>query len=116
MKQYLSIFNIFRKDLLCHTRSAVTIISIPFFALLVMVVFAFAFGAVSDNAQSKESAASILWIALTFGSVIGLSQTFVAEKENSCLKGLLLCPMERHIIYLGKLLGSLVVGVTLGAN
>ena len=41
--------------------------------------------------------------------LIGLSQIFVAEKENACLKGLLLCPIDRHVIYLGKLAGSLVI-------
>jgi heme exporter protein B len=48
----------------------------------------------------------ILWVALTFGGVIGLNRIFIVEKENSRLEGLMLCPVDRAIIYWGKLAGS----------
>ena len=108
MKQYASVFNILWKDMLSHFRSAETIISVPFFALITIVVFAFAFNT-GGTGFAAEQAAAIIWIAFTFAGVIGLSQAFVNEKENSCLKGLLLCPVERHIIFLGKLLVSFIV-------
>ena len=108
MKQYASVFNIVWKDMLSHFRSAETIISVPFFALITIVVFAFAFNAGQTGAVA-EQAAGIIWISFTFASVIGLSQAFVNEKENSCLKGLLLCPVERHVIFLGKLLVSFIL-------
>jgi len=108
MKQYASVFNILWKDMLSHFRSAETIISVPFFALITIVVFAFAFNT-GGTGFAAEQTAAIIWIAFTFACVIGLSQAFVNEKENSCLKGLLLCPVERHIIFLGKLLVSFIV-------
>jgi heme exporter protein B len=108
MKQYSRVFNIVWKDMLSHFRSAETIVSVPFFALITIVVFAFAFNAGQTGAVAEQTA-GIIWIAFTFASVIGLSQAFVNEKENLCLKGLLLCPVERHIIFLGKLLVNFVV-------
>ena len=108
MKQYASVFSIIWKDMLSHFRSAETILAVPFFALITIVVFAFAFNT-GHNGFVAEQTAGIIWIVFTFASVIGLSQAFVKEKENSCLKGLLLCPVERHIIFLGKLSVSFIV-------
>jgi heme exporter protein B len=51
-------------------------------------------------------APGILWVALTFGGVIGLNRVFAVEKENSRLEGLMLCPIDRAVIYWGKLAGS----------
>ena len=106
MKQTALIFTVFRKDFLCHIRSAAISLSIPFFALLVMVVFAFAFNASELREGREQTAAGIIWVAITFAGVIGLGETFAEEKENDCLKGLLLCPVERPVLFLGKLLGS----------
>jgi heme exporter protein B len=105
MKEYTAVFTIFLKDTVCYLRSAATAIAVPFFAMLVMVISAFAMNA-GENAGGAKAAPGILWIACTFAGVIGLSQAFFDEKQNDCLRGLLLCPVERHIIYLGKLTGS----------
>jgi heme exporter protein B len=108
MKQYASVFIITWKDIISHARSAETIISVPFFALITIFIFAFAFNA-GGTAAGAEQSAGIIWMVITFASVIGLGQAFVSEKENSCLKGLLLCPVERHVIFLGKLTVSFIM-------
>ena len=108
MKQYASVFNVVWKDMLSHFRSAETIISVPFFSIITIFVFAFAFNA-GQTGVAAEQSAGIIWIAFTFACVIGLGQAFVNEKQNSCLKGLLLCPVERPIIYLGKLAVSFIM-------
>jgi heme exporter protein B len=43
-----------------------------------------------------------------------LDASFASEKEAGCLDGLLLCPVDRGVIYLGKLLGNMILVFTTG--
>ena len=103
-KTFTKVFTIFWKDILTELRTREIIISVLVFALLVLVIFSFAFGTGVD--VTEMAAPGILWVALTFGGVIGLNRTFALEKENSRLEGLMLCPVDRAVIYWGKLAGS----------
>ncbi len=73
-------------------------------ALLVLVIFNFAFGTGTGTAELV--APGILWVSLTFGGVLGFNRVFIMEKENSCFEGLMLCPIDRSVVYWGKLAGS----------
>jgi len=101
---FSGIFAIFGKDLLCELRTKEVATSVLVFALLVVVIFNFAFESGGDTAGLV--APGILWVAFIFAGVLGLNRTFATEKENSSLEGLMLCPVERYVIYLGKLAGS----------
>ncbi|MFO8102057.1 MAG: heme exporter protein CcmB [Dehalococcoidia bacterium] len=104
MKDLGKIIAIVWKDILAEIRSREIGGSVLLFCLLVIVIFNFAL----QSEDIIESAApGILWVSFVFAGVLGLNHIFAAEKENSCLEGLMLCPVERHIIYWGKLLGSL---------
>lgn len=100
------IFAIFWKDLLSEFRTRELITSILVFALLVLVIFNFAFD--PDTGVLKIVASGILWVSLTFAGVLGLNRTFVSEKTDASLEGLMLCPVDRAAIYWGKLLSSCV--------
>jgi heme exporter protein B len=50
----------------------------------------------------------ILWTTLIFTGVLCLNRTFVAEKEQGCLEALMICPVNREVIYFGKVLGNLL--------
>jgi heme exporter protein B len=102
-RAFVKIFAIFWKDLLNELRTKEIIVSLLVFVLLVVVIFNFAF---DTGVEPNDTVASgILWVALTFGGVIGLNRTFAIEKENSRLEGLMLCPVDRAVIYWGKLAG-----------
>ncbi len=104
MKRTLSkVFAILWKDVLSEARTRDVATSVFVFALLVIVVFSFAF----EPGKIELVAAGILWVAFTFAGVLGLSRSFVLEKDKGCLEGLMLCPVDRGAIYLGKMLGSL---------
>jgi len=103
-KLFIRILAIFWKDMLTELRTKEVITSVLVFALLVLVIFNFAFGTRAD--ETELVAPGILWVALTFGGVIGFNRIFAVEKENSRLEGLMLCPMDRAVIYWGKLAGS----------
>lgn len=109
----LKIIAIYWKDIITELRTKEIIISILVFALLVLVIFSFAFDAASDITEAV--APGILWVALTFGGVIGLNRTFAMEKENSRIEGLMLCPIDRSVIYWGKLAGSLTFMLAVAA-
>ena len=97
---------IFRKDLLAEFRTRELVISVLVFALLVLVIFNFAFD--PDTGVINLVAPGILWVSLTFAGVLGLNRTFIHEKTNASLEGLMLCPVDRAAIYLGKLLSNCV--------
>jgi len=103
-KVFTKILTIFWKDMLREIRTKEVVVSVLVFALLVLVIFSFAFS--TGGEEMELVAPGIIWVALTFGGVLGFNRTFAMEKENSRLEGLMLCPMDRAIIYWGKLMSS----------
>ena len=105
MKETLiAVFAIFWKDILSGLRTKEVITSVLVFGLLVLVIFNFAF---EPGSGTREAVApGILWVALVFSGVLGLNRTYDPERENACIEGLMLCPVERHVIYWGKLASS----------
>ena len=98
------------KDLRCELRSKQTWMGMGLFALLVLVIFNFAFDLRVDN--KAAIAPGVLWVAFVFASLLGLGRTIAAEREKGSLDRLLLCPVDRKAIYLAKLLGNLLfIGV-----
>jgi heme exporter protein B len=98
---------IVRKDLLTELRGASTIVSMVLMGLLVVLVFNF--GTEPGTASASLARAGVLWAAFLFSGVIAVGRSFASEKEAGCLDGLLLCPVDRGVIYLGKLLGNLIL-------
>ena len=99
------ILAIARKDLVAELRSREIVTSVLVFAILVLIIFNFAFTV--DAATMTLVAPGVLWVAFTFAGVLALNRTFVPEKEEGCLEGLIACPAGREAIYAGKMLGSL---------
>ncbi len=104
------VFAILWKDVRCELRSKQTWIGMGLFALLVLVIFNFAFDLRVDNKASVAPGA--LWVAFVFASLLGLGRTIAAEREKGSMDRLLLCPVDCKAIYLAKLLGNLLfIGV-----
>ena len=98
------------KDIRCELRSKQTWTSMGLFALLVLVIFNFAFDLRVDNKAAIAPGA--LWVAFVFASLLGLGRTVAAEREKGLMDRLLLCPVDRKAVYLAKLLGNLLfIGV-----
>jgi heme exporter protein B len=98
------VFAILWKDILSELRTRDIMVSVFVFALLVIVIFSFAF----EPERVRLVAAGVLWVALTFAGVLGLSRSFILEKDKGCLEGLMLFPVDRSLIYFGKMLGNLI--------
>jgi len=100
------VWAIFRKDLLIELRTKDSLNSMLFFGVVVLVILNFALESVRDSVRS--AAPGILWVAFAFSGTLGLNRMFAAEKENSCLQGLLMIPVDRGVIYLGKMVAATV--------
>jgi heme exporter protein B len=94
------------KDIRYELRSKQTWLAMGLFALLVFVIFNFAFDLRVENRAAVAPGA--LWVAFVFASLLGLGRTIAAEREGGSLDRLLLCPVDRRAIYLAKLLGNLL--------
>jgi heme exporter protein CcmB len=92
-----------RKDLTVEVRSREVIYTTLFFAVTVVLVFAFAL--VREGRALEDAAAGILWIAIAFAGTLALGRTFERERQAETLRALLLAPADRPAIYVGKLVG-----------
>jgi heme exporter protein B len=94
------------KDIRYELRSRQTWTGMGLFAVIVLVIFNFAFDLRVDTMAAVAPGA--LWVAFVFASILGLGRTIAAEREKGSLDRLLLCPVDRKAIYLAKLLGNLL--------
>lgn len=114
MKGYFGpIFAILAKDVLLELRTKDILVSVVVFALLVIVIFNFALDP-TPNAVAMV-APGILWVAFTFGGVLGLNRSFALEKERGNMHGLMLAPIGRDAVYFGKFLGNFLFMVIVEA-
>jgi heme exporter protein B len=100
------ILAIVHKDIVAELRTKEMFSSMFVFALLVIVIFNFAFELRVANV--KQVAPGVLWVTFTFAGMLGLNRSFILEKDKGCLEGLLLAPVDRSAIYFGKMLGNLI--------
>ena len=98
---------ILRKDLTVEVRSGEIAYTTLFFAVACVLVFAFAL--VKEGKGPEDGAAGILWIAVTFAGNLALGRAFERERQAETLRALLLAPAPRPAVYLGKLLGIIVL-------
>jgi heme exporter protein B len=98
-----------RKDLVVEIRSRELIYTAVFFAVACLLIFAFAFveGRGSRATVIQNAPAGILWITIIFSGTLALGRTFERERQSDTLRALLMTPVERPAIYLGKLLSLL---------
>jgi heme exporter protein B len=94
------------KDILSEFRSREIIISVLVFTILVIIIFNFAFG--STAATMKITAPGMLWVTFTFAGVLSLNRSFIMEREEGCIEGLMVSPVSREVIYAGKMVGSFI--------
>ena len=87
-----------RKDILLELRSRDTLPAMLLFVVSTLVVFHFALP--SDS--SDLAAGGLLWVAIVFTALLGLTRAFAAEREQRLLDGLVLAPCDRSAIWLAK--------------
>ena len=96
-----------RKDFRVESRSRELVYTTLFFAVSCVLVLSFAF--VRGGEAVEGAAAGILWVAVAFAGTLALGRTFERERQAETLRALLLSPVERAAVYLGKLIGILLL-------
>lgn len=99
----MQVLQIMAKDLRVELRSREILYTMVFFAVLVVVIFSFAFA--RQGQPMHDVAGGILWVVVAFAGTLGLTRFFDREREADTYRALMLCPTSSAVIYLGKLLG-----------
>ncbi|HVH85823.1 MAG TPA: heme exporter protein CcmB [Terriglobales bacterium] len=95
-----------RKDLRLEWRSKDAANSMLFFALLVVVIFAFAFDPLAE--ESRLIAGGIAWVALLFATIVALNQSWARELQNGVLDALRLAPAPPNGLFLAKVIANFI--------
>jgi heme exporter protein CcmB len=96
-----------RKDILIEARSREILFTTLFFAVSCVLVFAFGF--VREGKPVQDAAAGILWISIAFSGTLALGRAFERERQSETLRALMMAPIDRPALYVGKLLGVLML-------
>ena len=102
-----AVWLILRKDLTVEVRSGEIAYTTLFFAVSCILIFAFAL--VREGRGPEDGAAGLLWIAIVFAGTLALGRTFERERQSETLRALLMAPAARPAVYVGKLLGIVVL-------
>jgi heme exporter protein B len=105
------------KDLLLEFRSRERFVSMLTFAVLVAVVFSFSVDPTARVEVGTDQYATVgraiggamLWVTILFAGMLGLGRSFTLEREQDALIGILLSPIDRGALYLGKFLANLTM-------
>jgi len=89
-----------RKDLVIEVRGRHALGTLMPFAATVLIAFGFAFGPGRDVLD--RVAPGLLWMAVLFSAVIASRRAYQVETEDGALEGLLLAPIDKAAVFLGK--------------
>lgn len=106
MRFWSAVWAIFWKDVQAEFRTKDIFTGMLIFALLAVLIFNFAFDLRVEKA--RQVLPGVLWVSIVFAGMLGLNRSFILEYDRSSLAGILLAPVDRSALYLGKMLGNLV--------
>lgn len=96
------------KDLQIEWRTKEMLSSFAVLAILLVLTLSFAHEAVAAP-EHAGLVAGALWVAFVFAGMLGIQRSFLLERENECISGLLLSPVEPGEIFLAKLVANMLV-------
>ena len=109
MKPFRQIGALIRKDLGLQFRSMETLALIFVFSVLVVLIFAFAFGPIfPEKVERGKLTASVLWAAFVFAGIITLNRSFTIERTHAALQGIRLTGVDAGNLYLSKVISNVV--------
>ena len=106
MSYWRAVLLVAGKDLRIELRSREQAVTLLFFALLVLVVFNFAFDFTIIDFVTLGP--GVLWVAFMFSGVLALNRSFQNEREQDRVQGILLAPIDRSAFYLGKVAATVL--------
>jgi heme exporter protein B len=97
---------VFAKDVAIEVRTREIVTTAGFFAALVAILASISF--YTGPEATVRVAPGAMWLAIAFASVLALGRTWQREREESAMTGLLVAPIARASIFLGKAMGVFV--------
>lgn len=94
------------KDLRLEWRSRDVFNSMLFFALLVVVIFSFAFSLSPD--ESQRIVGGLFWVSFLFSTIVALNQSWARELRNGVLDAYRSSPAAAESLFFGKCLGNFI--------
>jgi heme exporter protein B len=94
------------KDLRIEIRGRYALVSVLPFAATMLLAFGFALG--PGRTLLVQTAPGLLWLAALFAAMELFHRSYQAEAEGGALEGLLLAPVDKGAVYLGKALAAAV--------
>lgn len=95
-----------RKDLAIELRTRSAFLSVLVFTVLGLAIFFFAWDPTAVS--SLDLAPGVLWVTFTFAGLLGLHRSFSIELQDRAIDALLVAPIEREAIYLGKAIANVI--------
>ena len=95
------------KDLAVELRTRERVASMGAFTVLVGVLFNFSID--PSVVEPQAIASGLIWMTVVFGGMLGLGRTFHLEEEDGAFQGVLMSPVPRDAIFLGKVAGNFVL-------
>lgn len=89
-----------RKDLRLELRTRETVVAMVLFAVVTLTVFQFGFG--TRDGDLTRFVGGLMWVTLAFTAVLGVGRSYVAEREQRVLDGLLVSPVPRLVLLAAK--------------
>lgn len=100
-------FTVMAKDLRSELRTKEAVNASLSFALVILILFSFAFDPTSET--TREIAGGLLWLVFAFAGVLVLNRSFARELPNDCLEALISSPVPGAALFLGKALANYVL-------
>lgn len=85
-----------RKDLRLELRTKETVVAMVLFAVVTLTIMQFGFGTRDDDLT--RFVGGLMWVTLAFTAVLGVGRSYVAEREQRVLDGLLVSPVPRTVM------------------
>jgi len=101
------------KDLRIEARTRQTLGLVVVLGILIVTVLGLGLG--SQHQTGSFGAPAVLWVAYLFAGVLCFEKTMGLERQDGALAGLLLSPIDRGVIFAGKLLSNLVLMLVVAA-
>ena len=95
------------KDLRAELRTKEAINGSLAFALVILLLFSFAFDPSAE--ATREMAGGLLWLVFAFAGTLILNRSFARELVNDCLDALISSPASGAQLFLGKCLANYVL-------
>ncbi len=94
------------KDIRVEMRTRELLSSMFVFALIVSLLFSYTLDL--KPTQVADVASGLLWLIFAFAGVLGLNRVFVSETEGATLQGLMVAPVDRAAVFVGKWLSTVL--------